>query len=139
MIGISKRHITFLGFLLTVGCDADYTPVKSFHQTLPIPTMVAAELLSDNRVAVTWDVTDPADVVRGFVVSIEDTTAPFYEKLVPGASTRRFTTDFELLDVVPPTSSTPEDSVWYFVRVRSADANLFQGRPSEPDSILITQ
>ena len=136
MIGISKRHITFLGFLLTVGCDADYTPVKSFHQTLPIPTMVAAELLSDNRVAVTWDVTDPADVVRGFVVSIEDTTVPFYEKLVPGASTRSFTTDFELLDVVP---SSPEDSVWYFVRVRSADANLFQGRPSEPDSILITQ
>ena len=136
MIGISKRHITFLGFLLTVGCDADYTPVKAFHQNLPIPTMVAAELLSDNRVAVTWDVTDPAGAVQGFVVSIEDTTASLYEKLVPGASTRSFTTDFELLDVVP---SSPEDSVWYFVRVRSTDANLFQGRPSEPDSILITQ
>ena len=139
MIGISKRHITFLGFLLTVGCDADYTPVKAFHQILPIPTRVAAELLSDNRVDVTWDVTDPADVVRSFVVSIEDTTAPFYEKWVPSASTRRFTTDFELQDVVPPISSTSEDSVWYFVRVRSADANLFQGPPSEPDSILLAQ
>ena len=136
MIGIAKRHITFLGFLLIGGCDADYTPVKAFHQNLPVPTRVAAELLSDNRVDVTWDVTDPAGAVQGFVVSIEDTTASLYEKLVPGASTRRFTTDFELQDVVP---STPEDSVWYFVRVRSADANLFQGPPSEPDSILLAQ
>ena len=136
MMGIAKRHIAFLGFLLIGGCDADYTPVKAFHQNLPIPTRVAAELLSDNRVDVTWDVTDPAGVVQGFVVSIEDTTASLYEKLVPGAATRGFTTDFELQDVVP---STPEDSVWYFVRVRSTDATLFQGPPSEPDSILLAQ
>ena len=111
MIWYSTRRIAFLtfGLLLTVGCDKDYTPVKSFHQDLPTPTMVEAELLSNNRVAVTWDVTDPTGVVQGFVVSIEDATAPFYEKLVTGASTRRFTTDFELLDAVPPISSTSAD------------------------------
>ena len=113
--------------------------MQPFHQELPVLTAVNAELIRDNRVAVTWEAVDQAGIVQGFTVSIAETTAAFYEKLVPGASTRSFSTDFDLLDALPATSDTDADSLWYLVRVRAYDANLFQGPPSEPDSIVIVR
>ena len=120
------------GFLLFAGCEKDYTPVTSFHQHLLSPKDVNADLAQGNRIAVTWDMADPDNLVHGFVVSIADTGQVLYERALEGASVRTYTSTAS--DLFDPTKV---DSTWYFVQVRAYDENLFQGPPSDRDSLLV--
>ena len=119
---------------LLAGCDKDHEPVTSFHQNLEPPVRVQAAWTETGEVRVTWEMEAVSDA-HGFLVTLSHRGDPVYERAVEGADMRSFTSSG--LDTDGIAADEGETGAWLLVRVRAYDRNLFQGPPSEPDSVQV--
>ena len=121
-------------FTLLAGCEKDHEPVTSFHQNLEPPVRVQAAWTETGEVRVTWEMEAVSDA-HGFLVTLSHRGNPVYERAVEGAGVRSFTSSG--LDTGGIAADEEETDAWLLVRVRAYDRNLFQGPPSEPDSVQV--
>lgn len=121
-------------FTLLAGCDKDHEPVTSFHQNLEPPVRVQAAWTETGEVRVTWEMEGALDA-HGFLVTLSHRGNSVFERAVEGADVRSFTSSG--LDTDGIAADEGETGAWLLVRVRAYDRNLFQGPPSEPDSVQV--